>query len=47
LNVRFPAVDAWPIGIIADAANAKAFWVILYLLLWIQRRILCTPLHLF
>ena len=25
LNVRFPAVDAWPIGIIADAANAKVF----------------------
>ena len=27
LNVRFPAVDACPIGIIADAANAKAFSV--------------------
>ena len=25
LNVRFPAVDACPIGIIADAANAKVF----------------------
>ena len=30
LNVRFPAVDACPIGIIADAANAKAFSCLLY-----------------
>ena len=26
LNVRFPAVDACPIGIIADTANAKVFY---------------------
>ena len=26
LNVRFPAVDARPIGIIADTANAKVFY---------------------